>query len=94
VIITFEDRVFEAVLDQFNSKRSRTFEMTHVVNLEVNDTHAHAAIGAKYAVSKASRSPLIREPIPDLAPPPPCKICSLARIRNYHAQPQKPRGGI
>ncbi|KAJ8904791.1 hypothetical protein NDN08_001306 [Rhodosorus marinus] len=53
VIITFEDRVFEAVLDHFNSKRSRTFEMTHVVNLEVNDTHAHAAIGAKYALEFA-----------------------------------------
>lgn len=51
VIITFEDRVFKAVLEDFISSRSPSvFSPAYVINLEVRDTHADAAAGAKLAV--------------------------------------------
>jgi len=53
VVITFEERVFDAVLDFFNSSRSIIFQPVYIVNLEVNDTHAEAAVGAKSALKLA-----------------------------------------
>ncbi|CDF35711.1 unnamed protein product [Chondrus crispus] len=51
VIITFEDRVFRAVVDDFVSNRAPSvFAPGYVINLEVKDTHAAAAEGAKLAV--------------------------------------------
>lgn len=51
VIITFEERIFKAVLEDFISSRSPSvFSPAYVINLEVRDTHADAAAGAKLAV--------------------------------------------
>lgn len=51
VIMTFEDRVFKAVVEDFISSRSPSvFSPAYVINLEVRDTHADAAAGAKLAV--------------------------------------------
>lgn len=51
LIITFEDRVFKAVVEDFISSRSPSiFSPAYIVNLEVRDTHADAASGAKLAV--------------------------------------------
>lgn len=51
VIITFEERVFKAVVEDFISSRSPSvFSPGYVINLEVRDTHADAAAGAKLAV--------------------------------------------
>lgn len=51
IIITFEDRVFRSVVDDFIQTRSPSvFAAAYVVNLEVRDTHAAAAAGAKLAV--------------------------------------------
>lgn len=51
IIITFEDRVFRSVVDDFIQTRSPSvFAPAYVVNLEVRDTHVAAAAGAKLAV--------------------------------------------
>ncbi|KAI0567140.1 RNA polymerase II subunit A [Gracilaria domingensis] len=51
IIITFEDRVFRSVMDDFISNRSPSvFCPSYVFNLEVKDTHADAAEGAQLAV--------------------------------------------
>lgn len=51
VIITFEDRVFRTVVDDFITTRSPSvFAPGYVVNLEIRDTHLDAAYGAKMAV--------------------------------------------
>lgn len=51
IIITFEDRVFRSVVEDFISTRSPSvFSSAYVINLEVRDTHADAAAGAKLAV--------------------------------------------
>eukprot|EP01104_Vermistella_antarctica_P012847 TRINITY_DN3791_c0_g1_i1.p1 TRINITY_DN3791_c0_g1~~TRINITY_DN3791_c0_g1_i1.p1 ORF type:complete len:225 (-),score=62.11 TRINITY_DN3791_c0_g1_i1:132-719(-) len=46
IVITYEDRVFEALLEHMTSRGSDTFEPVHVVNLHVVDNHESAAIGA------------------------------------------------
>lgn len=51
IIITFEERVFKAVVEDFISSRSPSvFSAAYIVNLEVRDTHADAAAGATLAV--------------------------------------------
>jgi RNA polymerase II subunit A C-terminal domain phosphatase SSU72 len=51
LIICFEARVFEAVVEDFVSLRSPTvFQPAFIINLEVLDTHAAAAVGAEVAV--------------------------------------------
>jgi RNA polymerase II subunit A C-terminal domain phosphatase SSU72 len=51
IIITFEARVFEAVVDDFVSSRSPVvFSPAFVFNLEIRDTHSDAAAGARVAV--------------------------------------------
>lgn len=51
LVITFEERVFEAVVEDFMTNRSPTvFAPAYVINLEVKDTHVEAAAGAKLAV--------------------------------------------
>lgn len=51
VFITFEDRVFRTVVDDFISNRSPSvFAPAYIVNLEVKDTHVDAAAGAKLTV--------------------------------------------
>lgn len=51
LIITFEERVFRTVLDDFISSRSPSvFAPAYIINMEVKDTHADAAVGAKLVV--------------------------------------------
>lgn len=51
VVLCFEARVFEAVVEDFVCARSPTvFQPAFVLNLEVLDTHAAAAVGAQVAV--------------------------------------------
>ena len=51
IIITFEERVFRTVLEDFISSRSPViFAPCYIINLEVPDTHIAAAAGAKLAV--------------------------------------------
>lgn len=51
IIITFEDRVFRTVLEDFIVNRTPSiFAPSYIVNLEIRDTHSDAAAGAKLAV--------------------------------------------
>lgn len=51
VIITYEDRVFRTVVDDFITNRSPSvFAPAYIINLEVKDTHIDAAAGAKLTV--------------------------------------------
>lgn len=51
VIITFEDRVFRTVVEDFITNRSPTvFAPAYIINLEIKDTHVDAAAGAKLTV--------------------------------------------
>lgn len=51
VIIAFEARVFESIVDGFVSSRAPvSFSACYVINLEIRDTHADAVDGAKVAV--------------------------------------------
>lgn len=51
LIVTFEDRVFRTVIDDFISNRAPSvFAAAYVVNLEIKDTHVDAAAGAKICV--------------------------------------------
>uniref|UniRef100_A0A7S1ESX4 RNA polymerase II subunit A C-terminal domain phosphatase SSU72 n=1 Tax=Timspurckia oligopyrenoides TaxID=708627 RepID=A0A7S1ESX4_9RHOD len=53
-VITFEERVFDAVLDDFATNRDPlTFEPVYIINLEIKDTHQEAASGATLAVQLA-----------------------------------------
>jgi RNA polymerase II subunit A C-terminal domain phosphatase SSU72 len=47
VIIAFEDRVFDALVDHFMKREAETFHLVHVINFPVKDTHEEAAIGAQ-----------------------------------------------
>ncbi len=50
LVLTFEERIFEAVMEDFVVSRSPiVFAPAYVVNLETRDTHADAAVAAKIA---------------------------------------------
>lgn len=50
LILTFEERIFDAVLEDFVLGRSPiNFSPAYIVNLETRDTHADAAVAAKVA---------------------------------------------
>lgn len=47
VIITCEERCFDAVLDELNSRPSNFNRAVHVINTEIRDTHEDALVGGK-----------------------------------------------
>lgn len=50
IVLTFEERIFEAVMDDFIITRPPiVFAPGYVVNLDTRDTHTDAAVGAKIA---------------------------------------------
>lgn len=50
LVLTFEERIFDSVLEDFLTARSPSaFAPAYIVNLETRDTHADAAIAAKVA---------------------------------------------
>lgn len=50
VVVSFEERVFEAILEDCQQREPVDFELMHVINLEVRDTYADAAEGAVLAL--------------------------------------------
>mmetsp|Transcript_2829 Transcript_2829/g.5250 ORF Transcript_2829/g.5250 Transcript_2829/m.5250 type:complete len:216 (+) Transcript_2829:1403-2050(+) len=66
VVITFEERVFEAVLDDFAIRVPLRFDPCFVINVETKDTHADASTGAARVVrlcAKLEGEPLLEENI-------------------------------
>lgn len=56
VIITCEDRVWDAVLEDLSSRpTANPFHPVHVINLDIRDTHEDAAIGARKITALAER---------------------------------------
>ena len=54
VVIAFEDRVFDALVDHFMKRESESFHLAHVINFPVKDTHEEAAIGAQQVLKLCS----------------------------------------
>uniref|UniRef100_H2Z5Z3 RNA polymerase II subunit A C-terminal domain phosphatase SSU72 n=1 Tax=Ciona savignyi TaxID=51511 RepID=H2Z5Z3_CIOSA len=46
VIITLEERVYDQIMEDFNTRESETMESVHVINLDIQDNHEEATIGA------------------------------------------------
>eukprot|EP01094_Clydonella_sp_ATCC50884_P017636 TRINITY_DN3103_c0_g1_i1.p1 TRINITY_DN3103_c0_g1~~TRINITY_DN3103_c0_g1_i1.p1 ORF type:complete len:201 (-),score=53.29 TRINITY_DN3103_c0_g1_i1:150-752(-) len=46
VVITYENRVYEALLDDMSRRTPTTFDPVYVVNMPVTDNHIEAAVGA------------------------------------------------
>eukprot|EP01117_Protostelium_nocturnum_P019389 TRINITY_DN8398_c1_g1_i2.p1 TRINITY_DN8398_c1_g1~~TRINITY_DN8398_c1_g1_i2.p1 ORF type:complete len:189 (-),score=60.01 TRINITY_DN8398_c1_g1_i2:78-644(-) len=49
VIITFEDRVFDAVCEDLRTREKEGFQMVHVFNINTKDNHEEATVGANQA---------------------------------------------
>lgn len=50
IVVSFEERVFEAILEDCQLREPVDFQLMHIINLEVRDTYADAAEGAVLAL--------------------------------------------
>ncbi|KAJ7553439.1 hypothetical protein O6H91_06G098000 [Diphasiastrum complanatum] len=50
VVFTFEERVFNAVIEDLDNREQRLIKTVLVVNLDVKDNHEEAAVGARLAL--------------------------------------------
>jgi RNA polymerase II subunit A C-terminal domain phosphatase SSU72 len=46
IIICLEERVYDQILDDFHTRQSVTGESVHVINIDIQDNHEEATIGA------------------------------------------------
>ncbi|XP_033642339.1 RNA polymerase II subunit A C-terminal domain phosphatase SSU72-like [Asterias rubens] len=46
LVVTAEERVYDQVLEDFNSRVQETMDPVHVVNIEIMDNHEEATLGA------------------------------------------------
>ncbi|TVU26694.1 hypothetical protein EJB05_29250 [Eragrostis curvula] len=50
VVFTFEERVFDAVLEDLDSREQRLLKSVLIINMDVKDNHEEAGVGAKLAL--------------------------------------------
>ncbi|KAM3273502.1 hypothetical protein ACQJBY_043005 [Aegilops geniculata] len=50
MILTFEERVFDLVVEDMNNREHRLLKSVLIINMDVKDNHEEAAIGAKLAL--------------------------------------------
>lgn len=50
VVLTFEERVFDSVVEDLQNREQMSMKTALVVNLDVKDNHESAAVGAKLAL--------------------------------------------
>ncbi|XP_039125689.1 RNA polymerase II subunit A C-terminal domain phosphatase SSU72 [Dioscorea cayenensis subsp. rotundata] len=50
VVLTFEEKVFDMVLQDLNNREQVLMKTVLIINLEVKDNHEEAAVGAKLAL--------------------------------------------
>jgi RNA polymerase II subunit A C-terminal domain phosphatase SSU72 len=55
VVFTFEERVFDMVIDDLENRETRLLKLALVINLDVKDNHEEAAIGGKLALDLCQR---------------------------------------
>ena len=55
VVITFEDRVFDAVIESMIANQTMYDRPTHIININVKDTPEEAERNAKYIAEFAKR---------------------------------------
>ncbi|XP_028854172.1 RNA polymerase II subunit A C-terminal domain phosphatase SSU72 [Denticeps clupeoides] len=46
LVITCEERVYDQVLEDLNSREQETFQPVHVINVDIQDNHEEATLGA------------------------------------------------
>eukprot|EP00062_Callorhinchus_milii_P020875 gi/632977112/ref/XP_007905164.1/ PREDICTED: RNA polymerase II subunit A C-terminal domain phosphatase SSU72 [Callorhinchus milii] len=46
LIVTCEERVYDQVLEDLNSREQETFQPVHVINVDIQDNHEEATLGA------------------------------------------------
>uniref|UniRef100_A0ACD5Y530 Uncharacterized protein n=1 Tax=Avena sativa TaxID=4498 RepID=A0ACD5Y530_AVESA len=50
MILTFEERVFDLVVEDMNNREPMLFKSVLIINMDVKDNHEEASIGAKLAL--------------------------------------------
>ncbi|KAI4987845.1 hypothetical protein ZWY2020_028603 [Hordeum vulgare] len=50
MILTFEERVFDLVVEDMNNREQRLLKSVLIINMDVKDNHEEAAVGAKLAL--------------------------------------------
>ncbi|CAL9131543.1 unnamed protein product [Musa textilis] len=50
VVMTFEEKVFDTVIEDLNNREQKMIRSVLIINLEVKDNHEEAATGAKLAL--------------------------------------------
>ncbi|KAJ1477680.1 RNA polymerase II subunit A [Baffinella frigidus] len=51
VVLTYEERVFDAVIQELQSRATTTFYPVHVINIETRDNHEESVISAQLTCS-------------------------------------------
>uniref|UniRef100_J3N6B8 RNA polymerase II subunit A C-terminal domain phosphatase SSU72 n=1 Tax=Oryza brachyantha TaxID=4533 RepID=J3N6B8_ORYBR len=51
VVLTFEEKVFDSVLEDLNSREQRLINTVLIINMDVKDNHEEAGVGAKLALN-------------------------------------------
>jgi RNA polymerase II subunit A C-terminal domain phosphatase SSU72 len=55
VVFTFEERVFDVVLEDLDSREQRLLKSVLIINMDVKDNHEEASLGAKLALELCQR---------------------------------------
>lgn len=50
VVITYEERVFDAVVEDLEERGSKDYSNVHLLGLDVRDNHSEAEVGAQQTV--------------------------------------------
>nr|XP_024381800.1 RNA polymerase II subunit A C-terminal domain phosphatase SSU72-like isoform X2 [Physcomitrium patens] len=55
VVFTFEERVFDTVIDDLENRETNLMKLALIINMDVKDNHDEAAIGGKLALDLCQR---------------------------------------
>ncbi|KAL5204183.1 hypothetical protein ABZP36_009054 [Zizania latifolia] len=55
VVLTFEEKVFDLVLEDLNSREQKLINTVLIINMDVKDNHEEAGVGAKLALDLCKR---------------------------------------
>jgi len=46
VVISLDERVYDQIVEDFLNKRAKSYKQVHVINMDIEDNHEEATIGA------------------------------------------------